>query len=112
MVKTASAPALEIRFADFLDSWKARWRYEPRWPTGECSAGGSPQFRVWLPLLHPARKQLGKAFFVELEARAAWYPSRPGEMPIYRIDVEETAQEGEPVFLFRGPDGRVSLRAS
>ena len=37
MLNTASVPSLEVRFADFLDSWKARWRYEPRWPTGTAA---------------------------------------------------------------------------
>jgi hypothetical protein len=112
MVRTAFAPSLEVRFADFLDSWKARWRYEPRWPTGECATGGSPQFRVWLPMLHPARKFLGKAFFVELEARSAAAHDRPGELPVYGIEVEDAGPDGEPVFLFHGSDGRVCLRAS
>jgi hypothetical protein len=112
MLNTASAPSLEVRFADFLDSWKARWRYEPRWPSGECGTGGSPQFRVWLPLLHPARKALGKAFFVEVNARSGGGAQGADDWPLYCIDAEETGPDGETVFLFRGPGGRVCLRAS
>jgi len=112
MSHTAFAPSLEVRFADFLDSWKARWRYEPRWPTGECGVGGSPQFRVWLPMLHPGRKRLGKAFFVELDARTAARPQGPGNLPWYTIALEEADPGCEPAFLFVGPDGRVCLRAS
>ena len=112
MQDTASTPSLEVRFADFLDAWNARWRYEPRYPTGECASGGSPQFRVWLPLLHPARKRLGKAFFVELDARTTRWAQGADDWPLYSIEAEESGAEGEIVFLFRGPGGRVCLRAS
>ena len=63
-----TAPVLEVSFADFLDDWKARWRYEPRYPTEECETCGSPQFRVWLPALHSARRKLGRAFYVQVGA--------------------------------------------
>ena len=112
MLPTSTAPALEIRFAEFLDAWKARWRYEPRWPTEQCGTCGSPQFRIWLPLLHPARKKLGKAFFVQLGSRSALGLGGAGDLPIYRACVEQAETGAETAFLFCDADGRVCLRAS
>jgi hypothetical protein len=117
MVKAATAGALEIEFAEFLDAWAACWRYEPRWPTEECATGGSPQFRVWLPLLHPGRRKLGKAFFVELRSRSGFVQAGHADLPLYHVEGEATpAGGGNPAsgvaFLFRGPDGRVRLRAA
>jgi len=112
MLKIASAPLTEVRMADLLDTWKARWRYEPRWPTGECGTGGSPQFRVWLPLLHPGRKKLGKAFFLQIGSRSGLAVGGRDDLPVYRVHVEDSGGDGETVFLFCDPDGRVCLRAS
>jgi len=111
MVISATAPSLEVCLADFLDAWKARWRYEPRWPTEECATSGSPQFRVWLPLLHPARKSLGKAFYVQLRSRGGVGETSHRGLPLYRAYVDDTDPDGAPAILFCDAEGRVCLRA-
>ncbi|MHC4953449.1 MAG: hypothetical protein ACYTGZ_06135 [Planctomycetota bacterium] len=112
MLKTAAAPALEVAFAEFLDSWKARWRYEPRWPTEECGTCGSPQFRVWLPMLHPARKRLGRAFFVQVGSQGGGCGYAERDLPLFRVCFEESETGEGTEFLFCDAEGRVCLRAS
>ena len=65
MKSIATESSLQLQFAHFLDNWRAKWTYEARWPTEETTWGGdSPEFRVWLPMLHAARWKLGKAFYL------------------------------------------------
>ena len=112
MKSTASDSTLDLQFAQFLDGWRAQWRYEPRWPSEETGwSGDSPEFRVWLPMLHAARWKLGKAFYVRVGAPVIGSPGGSRDLPCYTIAPLE--EDGELTgFLFFNEDGRVSLRAS
>jgi hypothetical protein len=109
METTAAQPSFEVSFANFLDGWRAQWRYEPRWP----SPGGAdfPEFRVFLPVFHPARWRLGRAFYVRVGAPVLHRSGRVRDLPCYTVTPIEEPGRGEG-FLFYDEDGRVSLRAS
>ena len=70
------------------------------------------QFRVWLPKFHPARKRLGRAFYVQVGSQggACGYAER--DLPLFRVWSEESEPGAEAAFLFCDAEGRVSLRAS
>jgi hypothetical protein len=112
MQSTATQPSLEVAFANFLDSWRAEWRYEPRWPSAEASwSGDTPEFRVWLPMLHGARWRLGRAFYVRVGAPVLVARRARRDLPCYTAaPCEEDGAIGG--FLFYDERGRVSLRAS
>ena len=120
MSNLVTAPGLEVAFADFLDDWKARWRYEPRYPTEECETCGSPQFRVWLPRMHSARRKLGRAFYVQIGAFGGDCSVARRELPVYRVcfedgagsDAGSDAESEDGAVMFCAADGRVCLRAS
>jgi len=113
MDSIATQPSLEVTFANFLDAWRAQWRYEPRWP----GPGGAdfPEFRVFLPLFHPARRRLGRAFYVRVGVPVLHASAAPRDLPCYTVTPVEdgpgTPAHG-PGFLFYDDSGRVSLRAS
>lgn len=108
----ATQASLEVTFANFLDDWRAEWRYEPRWPSVESPwTGDSPEFRVWLPTLHVARWKLGKAFYVRVGAPVIEARRTPRDLPCYTVTPFE--KDGRLAgFLFYDQRGRVSLRAS
>ncbi len=112
MSNSATAPGLEVAFADFLDDWKARWRYEPRYPTEECETCGSPQFRVWLPRLHSARRKLGRAFYLQVGAFGGDCSVARRDLPVYRVCFEDAVDGNDAAVLFCEAGGRVCLRAS
>jgi len=97
----------EVDFAHFLDSWRASWRYEPRWPSAEAPwAGDAPGFRVWLPFLHPARRRLGRAFYVRVGVPVLAAIRAPRDLPCYTA-----APGGSGGFVFYDDRGRVAWRA-
>ncbi|MHC4940074.1 MAG: hypothetical protein ACYTHK_13985 [Planctomycetota bacterium] len=111
MNQIATQASLEVQFANFLDGWRAEWRYEPRWPSAETGwDDDSPEFRVWLPMLHAARWRLARAFYVRVGTPVLTMNDRPRDLPCYTVTPWE--EDGELAgFLFYDPDGRVSLRA-
>lgn len=112
-IATQSSPqaSLEVQFANFLDGWRAQWRYEPRWPSVDAVwSDDSPEFRVWLPMLHSARWKLAKAFYVRVGTPVIAMSGAPRDLPCYTVAPYE--EDGEPAgFLFYDSLGRVSLRA-
>jgi hypothetical protein len=112
MSPSATQASLEVTFANFLDAWRAEWRYEPRWPSAEASwSGDTPEFRVWLPTFHAARWRLGKAFYVRVGVPVLEVRRTRRDLPCYTA--APFGEGGAPAgFLFYDERGRVSLRAS
>jgi len=102
----------EIEFAEFLDQWGAEWRFEPRWPSNDMERA---DFRVWLPMLHPARWRLGRVFYVSVGCPAIADQPIERDLPSYSVaplrDQSEGPGEGESGgYVFYDGMGQVRLR--
>jgi hypothetical protein len=98
----------EILFAEFLDHWGAEWRFEPRWPSDDLERA---DFRVWLPMLHPARWRLGRVFYVSVGCPVIAEQPIAREFPSYSVAPwTEGNCESLRGYVFYDEHGRVKRR--
>ena len=104
----------EIEFAEFLDQWGAEWQFEPRCPSDDLERA---DFRVWLPMLHPARWRLGRVFYVSVGCPAiAGHPVQR-EVSSYFVAPLQMASDASDKnentgFVFYDATGKVRLRVT